>query len=92
MIVCPHCRLANPNGAQRCNCGWDFSSSKMASSYLAERDKPAKTKFPIWIFANEIMAFTAVLVVFIVRHAFLFLTCFAGAAVCFSAIWFFSKR
>jgi hypothetical protein len=31
---CPHCRLANPLEAQRCDCGYDFTSHEMEPSYL----------------------------------------------------------
>jgi hypothetical protein len=34
-MKCPHCALENPESALRCDCGYDFASGKMASSYLA---------------------------------------------------------
>ena len=32
---CPNCRLVNPPAAQRCDCGYDFGSKSLKSSYLA---------------------------------------------------------
>ena len=34
MNTCPKCKLVNPPDAVRCDCGYDFSSGKMAASYL----------------------------------------------------------
>jgi len=44
MITCPHCSLANPDGAQRCDCGWDFSASRMSESLLTVREQQLATQ------------------------------------------------
>src|SRR5687767_15658615 len=31
---CPHCRLFNPEEAERCDCGYDFASKTTKSSYF----------------------------------------------------------
>src|SRR3989442_9382747 len=31
---CPNCRLINPPTAERCDCGYDFSTGSMEKSYL----------------------------------------------------------
>jgi hypothetical protein len=31
---CPHCGLTNPAEAQRCDCGYDFTSHRMEPSYV----------------------------------------------------------
>lgn|SRR5262245_64989741 len=34
---CPNCGLANPRAAQRCDCGYDFSTRMLKESYLVSR-------------------------------------------------------
>jgi hypothetical protein len=41
MKACPTCHLANPDGALRCDCGYDFGSGVMKASYL-----PLKERLP----------------------------------------------
>ena len=33
-MECPVCRLVNPDGAQRCDCGYDFVAKVVKESYL----------------------------------------------------------
>jgi hypothetical protein len=42
MKDCPNCKLVNPDSALRCDCGYDFPSGSMESSYLTARDRRAK--------------------------------------------------
>jgi peptidoglycan/LPS O-acetylase OafA/YrhL len=35
---CPVCRLINPDIAQRCDCGYDFASKRIAPSYARPND------------------------------------------------------
>jgi hypothetical protein len=35
---CPVCRLINPDIAQRCDCGYDFASQRIAKSYAKPND------------------------------------------------------
>jgi hypothetical protein len=35
---CPRCGLVNPPTAQRCDCGYDFASRTVQSSYLTGRE------------------------------------------------------
>jgi len=44
MKDCPKCRLANPENAMRCDCGYDFASNTVEESYL-----PAKER-SVWTF------------------------------------------
>jgi hypothetical protein len=44
---CPRCGLYNPAEAQRCDCGYDFASGQVKTSYLsAARGERATTKPP----------------------------------------------
>jgi len=36
---CPHCKLINPDGALRCDCGYDFPTGNVEHSYLTHKDK-----------------------------------------------------
>jgi uncharacterized RDD family membrane protein YckC len=36
-MKCPNCKLENPPGAERCDCGYDFISGNMKESYLGEQ-------------------------------------------------------
>ena len=39
-VNCPNCRLINPDGTQRCDCGYDFESRTIKPSLLvAEQSK-----------------------------------------------------
>ena len=39
MMKCPNCKLTNPPGAIRCDCGYDFPSGEQKESYLANGAK-----------------------------------------------------
>ena len=47
-MKCPNCRLENPPNAQRCDCGYDFTSNKVRESYVKESTK--KPSIYVWIF------------------------------------------
>ena len=35
---CPVCRLINPDIAERCDCGYDFATHRIAASYASPKD------------------------------------------------------
>jgi len=35
--TCPQCKLLNPPEAERCDCGWDFLTSRQERSYLPRK-------------------------------------------------------
>lgn len=35
-MKCPRCGLLNPDGAQRCDCGYDFENGNVKTSYLKQ--------------------------------------------------------
>src|SRR5215472_5316293 len=39
MKDCPKCKLINPDIAEHCDCGYDFPSGTMQSSYLTATDR-----------------------------------------------------
>lgn len=36
-MECPHCKLFNPDSAQRCDCGYDFSTGVVEQSFLTKK-------------------------------------------------------
>jgi hypothetical protein len=44
---CPKCGLLNPATAGRCDCGWDFTTSRQKRSHLKSKNstKPQKNKY-----------------------------------------------
>jgi hypothetical protein len=38
MVKCPNCKLINPAGSERCDCGYDFSSGEIKDSYVRNVD------------------------------------------------------
>lgn len=48
-MKCPNCGLFNPDSAERCDCGYDFNSSKIEKSYIIQKQKNSK-KYVLGIF------------------------------------------
>jgi hypothetical protein len=48
-MKCPNCGLINPDSALRCDCGYDFNSSKIEKSYIPKKQKGPK-KYALGIF------------------------------------------
>ena len=45
---CPKCKLLNPEGALRCDCGLDFETGAIKKSYLSEGGR--KLRKPVaWV-------------------------------------------
>jgi hypothetical protein len=38
-MVCPQCKLINPQGAERCDCGYDFVSATLLQPYSIDRTR-----------------------------------------------------
>ncbi len=72
MIICPHCSLATPDGALRCDCGWDFASSRMKPSLLSANDPSIRRKTRNWwmIFLPEVVLVPIALMAWSLSHSF----------------------
>lgn len=70
MVICPNCKLANPDAAERCDCGFDFPSSRMKQPYLTVGGKESQTKTPRWLllYGQEILVFAILVILFLFRH------------------------
>ncbi|GEM_PF-2614494 len=43
-MKCPECKLENPDGAELCKCGYDFSTGTMPPPYATESVPPVISK------------------------------------------------
>ena len=59
---CPHCKLVNPPGAKRCDCGYDFETQTIEKSYLRQTvPKDVKTGFVVIVLFNLALAVLALI-------------------------------
>jgi hypothetical protein len=47
-VECPNCKLLNPPGALRCDCGYDFASDKICSGDTSRTLRPAYKALSSW--------------------------------------------
>ena len=43
-VTCPRCGLYNPESAERCDCGYDFASGEVKTSYLSTVHTPRSSR------------------------------------------------
>src|SRR5207249_1013224 len=63
---CPKCGLVNPPEAQRCDCGYDFTSRQMQGSYLAPKSG-AESPTAIEILVCILLPFIGLILGFVAR-------------------------
>jgi hypothetical protein len=50
--TCPKCNLLNPPGAQRCDCGYDFSTGAVEPAYLTSSQERERQR---WAFKQDLL-------------------------------------
>jgi len=88
-MKCPNCGLFNPESAERCDCGYDFKSNTMKTSYIDDQ-KHAVGKGPVRAIKRILFTFLAFLLsgVFIaVLKMVVPPSGIAGAIMALIAVW-----
>ncbi len=67
---CPICRLINPEGAQRCDCGYNFTLRAMPEARLENGRSDARGRYVTALLAASLALATAALVFFLAVPAY----------------------
>lgn len=88
MRQCPKCALINPDGALRCDCGFDFPSGTTLASYLTKKEQTARFDWRRQVF-NSLLGSTVVFAAISLLNsdATLFLFLFINAILSVSIIF-----
>jgi hypothetical protein len=59
-MQCPRCKLENPSTASRCDCGYDFETKTVQTSYAPQAmPKAIKTSLVVLVVANVVLGLVA---------------------------------
>ncbi len=85
-MVCPRCKLINPESAKRCDCGYDFESNKVERAYFTQAfPKELKIYLIGTLTYNVFMAF--LIVIFAISFYFPWLVGILVAITWSVSIW-----
>jgi hypothetical protein len=88
MRHCPKCALVNPDGALRCDCGFDFPSGTTLASYLTEKEQTARFDWRMQVFNSLLGSMVVFAAISLLNSdATLFLFLFINAILSVSIIF-----
>jgi hypothetical protein len=88
MKPCPKCALVNPEGAPRCDCGFDFPSGTTPTSYLTEKEQTARFDWRMQVFNSLLGSMVVFAAIGLLNSdASLFLSIFIDAVLSVSIIF-----
>lgn len=92
-MECPRCRLLNPPEAERCDCGYDFKTGEIKSSYLTERDTRWLRRRISWVpIIGFLVMITSLRFLRSARGNITWFGLLIGVAIAVAGFWLWKRR